>query len=101
MVNLPDDAIVFNHLQTKQLLTHGSAGRGKPTTNEKNAVSFAKGGPAQASASSVLSTLKHLRAQWQAIANMSVADLAGKGGSGGGGGGDKEDIAGFIRDVER
>ena len=82
-------------------MSNGISGRGKPVTNEKNAVSFAKGtGPAMASASSILAALKELRSQWQAIANLSVADLAGKGGSGGGGG-DKEDIAGFIRDVER
>ena len=99
-VNLPNDAIVFNHLQTQKLLNNGSSGRGKPVTNEKNAVSYAKGtGPAMASASSVLATLKQLRAQWQAIADMSVADLAGKGGGGGGGG--QEDLPGFIRDVER
>jgi len=41
-----------------------------------------------------------LRAQWQALADLSVADLAGKGGGGGGGGGNKQ-IAGFVRDVER
>ena len=99
-VNLPKDAIVFNHLQTQKLLNNGSSSRGKPVTNEKSAVSYAKGtGPAMASASSVLATLKQLRAQWQAIADMSVADLAGKGGGGGGGG--QEDLPGFIRDVER
>jgi len=55
MVNLADDAIVFNHLQTEQLLKNGmSAGRGRAVTNERNAVAFAtgniNGGPAMASA---------------------------------------------------
>jgi len=100
-VDLAKDAIVFNHIQTKRLLSNGSSGRGTPLTNERNATSMATGnvhGPAMASASSVLSTLKQLRAQWQALADLSIADLAGKGG--GGGGGNKQ-IPGFIRDVER
>jgi len=56
-------------------------------------------GPAKASASEALNALRQLRAEWQALVNLSVADLAGKGGSGGGGG--NKDIPGFIRDVER
>jgi len=104
MINLADDAIVFNHLQTKSLLEKGmSNGRGKAVTNEKNAVSYAKGningGPAQASASAALSALKKLRAQWQALAGLSAQDLAGKGGSGGGGG--KSDPKAFIKDLEK
>lgn len=103
-VNLAPDAIVFNHLQTRSLLDKGmSPGRGKAVTNERNAVSYAKGnvngGPAMASASAALAALKQLRAEWNALMNLGVADLAKKGG-GGGGGGDK-DLPGFIRDVER
>jgi hypothetical protein len=69
MVNLADDAIVFNHLQTKSLLEKGmSSGRGRAVTNEQKAVSFAKGningGPAMASAAAALEALKQLRAQW-------------------------------------
>ena len=102
MVNLADDAIVFNHLQTESLLKKGmSKGRGKAVTNERNAVSFAtgnvNGGPAKASASAALSALKELRAQWQAIAGLSAKDLAGKGGGGGGGG----DPKAFLKDLER
>ena len=102
MVNLSDDAIVFNHLQTKSLLEKGmSSGRGKAVTNERNAVAFAHGnvdgGPAMASASAALAALKQLRGQWAALAQLSMKDLAGKGGSGGGGGGDKN----FIKELER
>jgi hypothetical protein len=104
MVNLASDAIVFNHLQTEQLLKRGmSSGRGRAVTNERVATAYAKGnihgGPAMASASAALAALKQLRAEWQALAGLSVSDLAGKGG-GGGGGGDKE-LPGFIRDIER
>ena len=44
MVNLADDAIVFNHLQTKSLLEKGtSSTRGRAITNEQNAVAYATG----------------------------------------------------------
>jgi CRISPR/Cas system endoribonuclease Cas6 (RAMP superfamily) len=51
-VNLPDDAIVFNHLQTKKLLESGSSGRGHAVTTEERAVAYARGslGPAAADA---------------------------------------------------
>lgn len=107
-IDLSDDAIVFNHLQTEQLLKHGmSTQRGQAVTNEYNAVSFAtgnvNGGPAMASARAALAALKQLRAQWQAIAGMSAQDMAGLGGSGGGGGGggDKaNDPKAFVKELE-
>ena len=103
-VNLAPDAIVFNHKQTASLLSNGKAGRGKPITNENNAISFAKGnldgGPAMASASAALAALKQLRAQWQALASMSVQDLASTGGGGGGGGGGNDPKA-FVKELER
>ena len=107
MVNLSKDAIVFNHLQTKSLLEKGmSSTRGKAVTNERVASAYAtgnvNGGPAKASASSALATLKQLKAQWQALANLDVASLAGTGGGGGGGGG-KDDAArkAWLTQVER
>ena len=104
MVDLADDAIVFNHLQTEQLLKNGmSSGRGRAVTNEYNAVAFAhgnvNGGPAKASASEALAALKKLRAMWESLAEMSVKDLVGKGGGGGGGGGGNN--AAFIKQLER
>ena len=52
-VDLAKDAIVFNHLQTQRLMDKGAINsHGKPVTNERNAVSKAKGnimeGPAHA-----------------------------------------------------
>lgn len=48
-VNLEKDAIVFNHKQTERLMSQGSIGsRGKPFTNETNAISYAKGNAAMA-----------------------------------------------------
>ena len=106
-VDLADDAIVFNHLQTEQLLKHGmSKQRGQAVTNERNAVSFATGnvhgGPAMASAKAALAALKQLRAQWKAIQDMGTKDLAGLGGSGNGGGGGnkKSDPKAFLKQLE-
>lgn len=107
-VDLQKDAIVFNHLQTEQLLKKGmSTSRGQAVTNERNAVAFAhgniNGGPAMASAKAALAALRQLRDQWKAIANMSAQDFAGLGGSGGGGGGGGDNAAerkAFIKDLE-
>jgi len=57
-----------------------------------------------ASASSVLATLKQLKAQWEALAKLDVGSLAGAGGGGGGGGGggnDQQARAAWITQVER
>lgn len=102
-VNLKDDAIVFNHIQTKRLLSQGFSGRGVPITNETNAVSFATGnlGPAKASASEAAAELRKVRALWQALLSASASDLGKKAGSGGGGGGGGKDLAAQIHDLNR
>ena len=88
-VDLADDAIVFNHLQTQRLLKNGHAGTGKPVTNERNATSFATGnvGPAKASAKDTLAQLRQIRAMWQALIGASAEDLGSKAGYSGGGNG--------------
>lgn len=99
-VNLADDAIVFNHLQTKKLLQNGSAGRGMAITNEKKATSMATGN-AMASASDALAELKRIRDMWQALLDSSASDLGKKAGSGGGGGGKGDDPKAITHDLER
>jgi len=98
-VSLPNDAIVFNHLQTARLLDSGKSGRGTPITNEVNAVSMAQGnvGPAKASADAALAVLKSLRAAWESLAGMTTAQLAGKASQNSGG----EDEKNWIATVER
>lgn len=98
-VSLPNDAIVFNHLQTEKLLDNGKSGRGTPITNEVNAVSMARGnvGPAKASADAALAMLKSLRAAWESLAGMTTAQLAGKASQNAGG----EDAKNWIATVER
>ena len=122
-VDLPDDAIVFNHLQTKKLLgSGGMVGTGEPITNERKAVAFASGnisGPAMASASDALAELYKLRAMWQGLLDASASELGGKAGGqglgsgkgpggggggpggGGGGGGSGEEIASVVGDLDR
>ena len=111
-VDLPSDAIVFNHIQTRRLLENGSAGRGHAVTNEHKATSLATGnasGPAMASASAALAALKQIRAMWDAMRNASISDLGSKAGlgkkAGGGGSKDKGQTvkldSGYIRDLER
>lgn len=103
-VNLPDDAIVFNHLQTRSLLANGNTTRGRAIGGEDRAVAFAKGspeGPARASAKDTLDALRRLRAQWQSLLNLPASDLSKKAGGGGGGGGGAEDYKTFTADLER
>ena len=107
-VNLANDAIVFNHLQTQRLLNNGRGGTGNPVTNERKATSLATGnvsGPAMASASEALAQLRQIRAMWQAMLDASAQDLGSKAGSGGGGngggGGSGEDIKAVTGELER
>lgn len=119
MINLPDDAIVFNHLQTQQLLGTGSTSRGKPVTSEKKAVAFARGnitGPAFADPETTLASLKQIRAMWKAMLTASLQELGQQAGmakpdtkkkSGGGGSNKNNDDKtaelnlGYIADLER
>lgn len=104
-VNLDKDAIVFNHLQTQQLMSTGLTSRGMAYTNEKNATSYAKGnttGPAMASAADALAELRKIRAQWQELLNNPASALGAKAGSGGGGGGGGgKNLTAQIHDIER
>lgn len=119
MIDLPDDAIVFNHLQTQQLLGTGSTSRGKPVTSEKKAVAFARGnitGPAFADAETTLASLKQIRAMWKAMLTASLQELGQQAGmakpdekkKSGGGGSNKNNAdktaelnLGYIADLER
>ena len=113
MVDLDPDAIVFNHLQTKKLLKNNHiASRGKPVTNERRATAFASGtGPAKASASAALATLKQIRAMWQSMLSASMQELgslAGReassganGGSGGSGSGNNQQLRTTTAEIQR
>ena len=85
MVNLKPDSVVFNHIQTRELLNKGHTSRyGRAITNERTAVSMVTGnmsGPAMASASAALSALKQLRAMWQSLLGAGLKEMGGNAGS--------------------
>ena len=103
-VNLADDAIVFNHLQTQSLLEKGtSSTRGKAIINERKAVSYAKGnangGPAHPHNYGSWSDFFNLwtnpaSTTWSTGANM-------LNNSNGNGAPDKTKITAYIKELER
>ena len=97
-VDLPDDAIVFNHLQTQRLMSSGSTGRGRAITSEKKATSYATGNVAMASASETVAKLRELRALWESLLNQNFQSLTQAAGGGGGG---SEEAKKFLYDLDR
>ena len=94
-VDLPSDAIVFNHLQTQGII-NGKVDsiRGTQLKSAYNhaGAAYAAGnvGPAMASGgiSAALAAVRRAKSVWQGLLNsLSAADLLGEGGGGGGGGG--------------
>ena len=92
-VDLDPDAIVFNHLQTANLLGKGHTSKtGSPVVSERRSVAFATGnvsGPAMASGiDSAIEAIDRAIAMWQNIANSTTQDLlSGSGKHKGGGSG--------------
>lgn len=92
-VDLDPDAIVFNHLQTANLLGKGHTSKtGSPVTSERRSVALATGnitGPAMASGlDDAIAAIDRAIAMWQNIANATTQDLlSGSGKHKGGGSG--------------
>ena len=92
-VNLPDDAIVFNHRQTEGIIRGQAGYRGKALVNGNVS------GPAYASGTAAaIQKLEEAKAMWQSIADMGVNDLLNSAKGGGGGGGNS--IKAHIEDLE-
>lgn len=94
-VKLPDDAIIFNHLQTQGIMRGQMNIRG--TMMASGTMSS---GPAMASGniSAALAAVQRAKSVWQGLLNkLTAQDLLGSGGGGGGGGGDK---AAVIQDLQ-
>ena len=90
-VNLPDDAIVFNHRQTEGIIRGQAGYRGKALVNGNVS------GPAYASGTAAaIQKLEEAKAMWQAIADMDVESLLGAASGGGGG----NSIKAHIEDLE-
>ena len=104
-VDLPSDAIVFNHLQTKKLLNNGSiSSTGTPKESEKKSVAMATGnvtGPARAkSTDDEIKEIDDVIRFWQSLINFGAKDLGTKAAGGAGGKGGEID-PGFLGDLER
>lgn len=101
-VNLPKDAIVFNHLQTAGIIGGQMRNqRGRPL--DRALASGNVSGPALASGvQSALAAVRRAKSVWQGLLNkLSVADLLGSGGGGGGGGSsDNPDLTPYIADLQ-
>lgn len=96
-VKLPDDAIIFNHLQTQGIMRGQMNIRG--TMMASGTMSS---GPAMASGNSnisaALAAVQRAKSVWQGLLNkLTAQDLLGSGGGGGGGGGDKTAV---IQDLQ-
>ena len=90
-VDLDPDAIVFNHLQTANLLGKGHTSKtGSPVTSERRSVALATGnvsGPAMASGlDDAIAAIDRAIAMWQNIANSTTKDLLNGSGKHKGGG---------------
>lgn len=88
LVDIPDDAIIFNHKQTEGILKgQANNGRGKIVNGQP---AFATGnvdGPAYAGGlSGAIAAIDREIMAWKALLSMTTADLLGSAGGGGGGG---------------
>ena len=99
-VDLANDAIVFNHLQTKSLLNKGQTPTtGSPVTSERRAVGAyatgnVKGHAFAGGTGAAIAAIDRAIAVWQNILNVSAKELVGAGGGGGG------DTKAHIEDLE-
>ena len=96
-VKLPDDAIVFNHLQTQGIMS------GQMNIRGMTMVSGSISGPALANGNiaQALAAVQRAKAVWQGLLNkLSASDILGSGGGGGGGGGGDDKTAAVIQDLQ-
>ena len=97
-VKLPDDAIIFNHLQTQGIMRGQMNIRGTMMAS-----GTMNSGPAMASGniSAALAAVQRAKSVWQGLLNkLTAQDLLGSGGGGGGGGGGDDKTAAVIQDLQ-
>lgn len=88
LVDIPDDAIIFNHKQTEGILKgQANNGRGKTVNGQPAFATGNVGGPAYAGGlSGAIAAIDREIMAWKALLSMTTADLLGSAGGGGGGG---------------
>lgn len=88
LVDIPDDAIIFNHKQTEGILKgQANNGRGKTVNGQPAFATGNIGGPAYAGGlSGAIAAIDREIMAWKALLSLTTADLLGAAGGGGGGG---------------
>lgn len=88
LVDIPDDAIIFNHKQTEGILKgQANNGRGKTVNGQPAFATGNVSGPAYAGGlSGAIAAIDREIMAWKALLSMTTADLLGAAGGGGGGG---------------
>ena len=107
-VNLPSDAIVFNHLQTQGIIdgkvdkirgTQLNAAYKRASMYSGNAL--VEGNAYAGGIGSALAAVRRAKSIWTNLLNsLSAADMLGGGGGGGGGGGKNASLKPYIADLQ-
>ena len=101
LVDIPDDAIIFNHKQTEGILKgQANNGRGKTVNGQPAFATGNVSGPAYAGGlSGAITAIDREIMAWKALLSMTTADLLGSAGGGGGGGGSGNTLKAHIEDL--
>ena len=101
LVDIPDDAIIFNHKQTEGILKgQVNNGRGKTVNGQPAFATGNVGGPAYASGiAGARAAIQAEISMWQNFINATMNDLLGSAGGGGGGGGSGNTLKAHIEDL--
>ena len=101
LVDIPDDAIIFNHKQTEGILKgQANNGRGKTVNGQPAFAAGNVSGPAYAGGlSGAIAAIDREIMAWKALLSMTTADLLGSAGGGGGGGGSGNTLKAHIEDL--
>lgn len=101
LVDIPDDAIIFNHKQTEGILKgQANNGRGKTVNGQPAFAAGNVSGPAYATGlSGAKQAIQNEIRMWQNFLDATMEDLLGSAGGGGGGGGSGNTLKAHIEDL--
>lgn len=101
LVDIPDDAIIFNHKQTEGILRgQANNGRGKTVNGQPAFATGNVGGPAYATGlAGAKQAIQNEIRMWQNFLDATMNDLLGSAGGGGGGGGSGNTLKAHIEDL--
>ena len=101
LVDIPDDAIIFNHKQTEGILKgQANNGRGRTVNGQPAFATGNIGGPAYATGlAGAKQAIQNEIRMWQNFLDATMDDLLGSAGGGGGGGGSGNTLKAHIEDL--